>query len=763
MTDVSTILDGLNPAQQQAVTAEPGPVLVLAGPGSGKTRVLTRRVAYLIGVHGVDPHHILAVTFTNKAAREMRDRLDALLGPGEAAALTVGTFHSICARFLRRDIVHLGRERDFAIYDTDDQLRVMKRVLRDLNLDEKKHAPRAIHAAISRAKNELIDPVAYSRHAQSYFEEVTARCFARYQELLRDANALDFDDLLVETVRLFEQHPAVLERYQERYAFCLADEYQDTNRAQYMLLKQLASRHHNLFVVGDEDQSIYAFRGADVRNILSFERDYPAAQVILLEQNYRSTQAILDVAQAVINRSAQRRREKRLWTRNGAGVKVQVIEGYDQDEEAQLVAGEIARLLAGGAYQPGDIAIMYRTNAQSRAIEEALITRQTPYVVVGGTRFYERKEIKDALAYLRLALNPFDDISLSRVLNWPPRGIGQRTQDDLERRAGAAGVPLYAMLHMLAADAETADQSAPSAPARADAMSSRARNALLGFLALLDEAIEQRRLLSLGALMDWLFERVGFREALRREYGDDEGDDRWNNVMELRNVAENYATLPRENQLATFLEEVALVSDIDTLQEGRNAVTCITLHQAKGLEFPVVFLVGLEEGLLPHARSTDDRDALDEERRLFYVGATRAKERLYLLHAFRRASYGRAEIATPSRFLHDIPPDLLHRAPKRGYAAAQQSSMFTHRMTALRHSAQERTSSSTPASRRNAPEGPREVAFFAGQKVYHAHFGEGIVVSSKLVEGDEEVTVAFAGKGIKRLLASFANLQRAGE
>lgn len=761
MIDAATILDGLNPAQQQAVAAAPGPVLVLAGPGSGKTRVLTRRAAYLIGVHGVDPHAILAVTFTNKAAREMRDRLDALLGPGEAAALTVGTFHSICARFLRRDIVHLGRERDFAIYDTDDQLRVMKRVLRDLNLDEKKHAPRAIHAAISRAKNELIDPAAYSRHARSYFEEVTARCFARYQELLRDANALDFDDLLVETVRLFEQHPALLERYQGRYDFLLADEYQDTNRAQYVLLKHLASRHHNLFVVGDEDQSVYAFRGADIRNILSFERDYPQAQVILLEQNYRSTQAILDVAQAVINRSAQRRREKRLWTHNGKGAMVQLIEGYDQDEEAQLVAAEIARLIAGDAYQPGDIAIMYRTNAQSRAIEEALLARQTPYVIVGGTRFYERKEIKDALAYLRLALNPFDDISLSRVLNWPTRGIGQRTQEDLERRAGAAAVPLYVALHMLAADAAAGDQSAPPAPARAEEMPPRARNALLGFLALIDEAIERRRTSSLDELMEWLFERVGFREALRREYGDDEGDDRWNNVMELRTVAGNYATLPRENQLATFLEEVALVSDIDTLQEERNAVTCITLHQAKGLEFPVVFLVGLEEGLLPHARSTDDRDALDEERRLFYVGATRAKERLYLLHAFRRAAYGRAEIATPSRFLHDIPPDLLQRAPKRGYAA-QQTSMFTSRAAALRHPPQAR-SASTPPSRRPAPDGPREVAFFAGQKVRHAQFGEGIVVSSKLVEGDEEVTVAFVGKGVKRLLASFANLQRAEE
>ncbi|MGQ9828669.1 MAG: ATP-dependent helicase [Roseiflexus sp.] len=754
MTDSAAILSTLNPAQQQAVTVDPGPVLVLAGPGSGKTRVLTHRVAYLIGAQGVDPHTILAVTFTNKAAREMRDRLDALIGAGQSAALTVGTFHSICARFLRRDIVHLGRERDFAIYDTDDQLRVMKRVLRDLNLDEKKHPPRALHAAISRAKNELISPSDYSRHARSYFEEVTARCFARYQELLRDANALDFDDLLVETVRLFEQHPTVLERYQERYHFLLADEYQDTNRAQYVLLKHLAARHRNIFVVGDEDQSVYAFRGADIRNILSFEHDYPDAQVILLEQNYRSTQAILDVAQAVINRSAQRRCEKRLWTHNGSGAKVQVIEGYDQDEEAQLVAAEIARLLAGGAYQPGDIAIMYRTNAQSRAIEEALLVRQLRYVIVGGTRFYERKEIRDALAYLRLALNPFDDISVSRVLNWPPRSIGPRTQEELERRARAASVPLYVALQMLAAETDPSARGMPSTD-----LSARARNVLLGFLALIDEVITQRQRLPLGALMDWLFAQVGFREALQHEYGEEEAEDRWNNLMELRNVAENYVTLPLESQLPTFLEEVALVSDIDTLQEERDAITCMTLHQAKGLEFPVVFLVGLEEGLLPHARSIDDRDALDEERRLFYVGATRAKERLYLLYAFRRTVYGRAEITTPSRFLHDIPPDLLQRAPKREYATVQQSSLFTGRAVI----GQERKQERAQPSRRSVSDGQRDVAFFAGQKVRHAQFGEGIVVSSRLVEGDEEVTVAFVGKGVKRLLASFANLQRADD
>ncbi len=757
------LLSSLNPAQREAVQAGEGPVLVLAGPGSGKTRVLTHRIAYLIA-SGVDPFNIIAVTFTNKAAREMKERLDRLLGEGAAAALTVGTFHSICSRFLRRDIHHLGRERDFAIYDSDDQQRVMKRVLRDLNLDEKKHSPRAIHATISRAKNELVDAEEFARHARSYFDEVVARCFARYQQLLREANALDFDDLLVETVRLFELHPDVLERYQRRYRHILADEYQDTNRAQYVLLKQLAAAHKNIFVVGDEDQSIYAFRGADIRNIRSFEKDYPNAQVIELRQNYRSTQAILDVAQAVINNSHQRHRSKQLETINGTGLKVQLLEGYDQDEEGQLVASEIARLVASGEYQYGDVAIMYRTNAQSRAIEEALIARGLRYQIVGGTRFYERKEVKDALAYLRLALNPFDSVSLTRVLNWPARGIGERTQDELERRASEHGVPVYVALQMIQEAVQEGSERPTPSPAQW--FPARTRAALLGFLSIVDELIAARETHDLGGMMDLLFERVGFQEALLREYGEEEGADRWNNVLELRNVADNYVNLPRESQLAMFLEEVALVSDVDAIKEERDAITCITLHQAKGLEYPVVFLVGLEEGLLPHARSLDDRDALDEERRLFYVGATRAKERLYLLYAFRRASYGRTSVTQPSRFLADIPKDLLKQAPKRGYAPAQQTSLFTGRGFGMGAGAARRALPASQASTRResqrsfAASGPRAASFFAGQKVRHAMFGEGIVVSSKLIDDDEEVTVAFAGKGVKRLLASFAHLEK---
>lgn len=748
----SRLLQGLNPAQAEAVQVGDGPVLVLAGPGSGKTRVLTHRVAFLIE-QGVDPFSILAVTFTNKAAREMKERLDAILGAGRAAALTVGTFHSLCARFLRRDIIHMGRERDFAIYDSDDQQRLMKLVLKELQISEKRAAPRAVLSAISSAKNELVSAEEYNRHARGTFEETVARCYPVYQRKLREANALDFDDLLVETVRLFEQHPEILAKYHGRYTHILADEYQDTNRVQYLLLKQLAGTTQNLFVVGDEDQSIYAFRGADIRNIRMFEEDYPQAQVILLEQNYRSTQSILDVAQAVISSSGKRKHAKKLWTENGSGMLVTMQEGYDQDEEAAWITDEIARLVAGSEYRLGDCAVMYRTNAQSRAVEEAFMARGIRYQIVGGTRFYERKEVKDALAYLRLAYNPFDSVSLNRILNWPTRGIGQRSEDELNRWAADMSVPVYSALQML-------NDEQTKSP-----FNVRTSGLLRDFLAVIDDLIAARADHTLGALMERIFSRIGFREALLKEYNEDEGNDRWNNVQELRNVANNYEGLPLEAQLPTFLEEVALVADIDSLNEERDSVTCITLHQAKGLEYPVVFLIGLEEGLLPHSRSLDDRDALEEERRLFYVGATRAKERLYILHAFRRTSFGRAGVSTPSRFLSDIPKSMVRQMPRRSTASMSQSSMFSSRSVLSNINPQRAQPDATrPArsviERRAATQENRAGSFFPGQKVRHSVFGDGVVVSSKLVENDEEVTVSFSGKGVKRLLASFAKLEQ---
>jgi DNA helicase II / ATP-dependent DNA helicase PcrA len=749
MTD--NLLGGLNEPQQQAVQAIDGPVLVLAGPGSGKTRVLTHRIAYLIHEVGVDPFHIMAVTFTNKAAREMRERLDTLIGPGPAKALAVGTFHSICVRILRRDIERLGRERDFAVYDSDDQERLMRRVLRDLNLDEKQYAPRAVHARISSAKNELVSPAEYARVNRAYYDTVVARCYERYQALLRENNALDFDDLLVETVRLFEQHPDVLERYQDRYVYLLVDEYQDTNRAQYVFVKQLAAKRRNLFAVGDEDQGVYGWRGADVRNILQFEKDYPDAQVILLEQNYRSSQSILDVASSVIKGGGRRKHEKNLWTANGSGLQVELHEGFDQNEEARWVAEEINRIVASGDYAYGDCAVMYRTNAQSRALEEALIARSVRYQIVGGTRFYERKEIKDLMAYLRLSYNPYDGVSLGRVLNTPGRGIGERTEGELTRLATERSVPVFQVLRDL-------DE-------QSTAFNARTRNALISFRDLVTSLIEARRQRSLPDLIEFALERLAFREYLQREYANDEAEDRWANVLELLNVAGEYINLPQENQLPTFLEEVALVSDIDSMDKQTDVVTCITLHQAKGLEYPVVFLIGLEEGLVPHSRSLDDKDQLDEERRLLYVGATRAKERLYLLYAFRRTSYGRTNTSTPSRFLADIPRELLKRPARRGSAPMPQSSMFTQRSSFGEPARREPPPASRSAARpseRPKPAVPTSVSFFAGQRVRHGTFGEGIVISSKLVEGDEEVTVNF-GDRERRLLASFARLERISE
>lgn len=763
---MSKHIQGLNPAQRQAVEATAGPVLVLAGPGSGKTRVLTHRIAYLINEAGVDPFHILAVTFTNKAAREMKDRLHALIGPDAAQVLSAGTFHSLCARFLRKDIVHLGRERDFAIYDADDQLRLMRRVLRDLKLDEKQHPPRAILGQISSAKNELVSPQEYARLNRTYFGELVTRCYERYQALLRESHALDFDDLLVETVRLFDEHPEVLARYQDRYTYLLVDEYQDTNRVQYLLVRQLALRHRNLFVVGDDDQSIYQFRGADVRNIRSFEVDYPEAQVILLEQNYRSTQAILDTAQAIINAGDKQRHLKRLWTDNDQGLDVALYEGFDQEAEAGFVVDEIARLVATGEVTPGGCAVMYRTNAQSRPVEEALIRRGLAYQIVGGMRFYDRKEIKDVIAYLRLIVNPFDSVSFSRVLNWPGRGIGERTEAELMRWAMELGVPVFQALREL----ETGSVVSP--------LNARSTSALLGFLALIDELSRDWQERPLTELMDTLLARVGVRQALEQEYGAEAAEDRWRNIEELRSVSTEYINLPTEAQLPTFLEEVALVADVDRFDAEADAITCITLHQAKGLEFPVVFLIGLEDGLLPHSRSLDTRDQIEEERRLLYVGITRARQRLYLCYAFKRMQYGRSTFSARSRFLADIPRELL-KQPQGRIGTNQptaQTSMFTKR-SGLDRQPEQRIAKSgqktapvvIPANRSGSkntrtqrPVGPTEVSFFAGQRVRHATFGEGVVISSRLVEGDEEVTVSFPDRE-RRLLASFARLERVTE
>ena len=704
------ILARLNPAQRDAVEASEGPILVVAGPGSGKTRVLTHRVAYLIRHYGVSPYHIMAVTFTNKAAREMKERIHRLLG-GQLRQITIGTFHAVCVRILRRETQHLPYDRDFVIYDDGDQLILIRQCLKELDLDEKTFSPRVTQNAISRAKGQLIGPQEYV--PPSYRYEATARVYRRYQQLLLENNALDFDDLLMVTVQLLRQNEEVLQKYQRLYQHILVDEFQDTNVAQYAILKLLAGEHRNLFVVGDEDQSIYAWRGADFRNVQRFREDYPDVQVVLLEQNYRSTQTILDVAHNVIARNVQRV-PKKLWTENDPGVPVMALEAYDEQEEAQYVLQEIQRLVTKDNHERGDFAIMYRTNAQSRSLEEVFVRAAVPYKLVGAIRFYERREIKDVLAYLRLIHNRRDAVSLYRIINVPPRAIGRKTLGQLEAWAESDGVPLFDALKLL-----REEEDVP--------LGGRGRRSLLGFLELMEELIAAGREMNVLELLDLTLERTGYAAYVRD--GSDQGRERWENIKELRSVAQEYASLPAEESLTTFLEEVALVSDVDNLDEQVKAPCFLTLHMAKGLEFPVVFIVGLEEGILPHSRSMDTEEELEEERRLCYVGITRAKQRLYLLHTFRRTLFGRDELSEPSRFLRDIPPHFFQ--------------------------ADEDTKAHRP------PPWPITAArFCAGDRVRHPQFGEGIVLNSKLLGDDEEVTVVFESLGAKRLLTAFTDLEK---
>jgi len=772
----SPILAPLNPRQREAVEHIEGPLLILAGPGSGKTRVIAHRVAYLISEQRVHPRRILAVTFTNKAAREMRDRVFALVGRERAQDITLGTFHAVCARTLRIDGEQIGVPRSFAIYDAADQVAAVKQAMQDLGLDSRRVAPRAVLAAISRAKSELQGPRQFAALVADYFQEVTSRVFVRYQDLLEQNSALDFDDLLNKTVELFQERGDVLEKYAQRYLHVHIDEFQDTNIAQYVLAKQWAGRHRNICVVGDPDQSIYTWRAADIRNILNFEHDFPDATVVILDQNYRSTQAILDSAHGVIAVNKQRK-EKNLWTENGPGQPIVVHEAYDEEDEASFVAEEVQRLAKAEKIPLRGFAVMYRTNAQSRPLEEAFVRRNIPYRLVGGTRFYERREVKDLLAYLRLVHNPFDSVALMRIINVPPRGIGDRTLAELTRWAGERSIPIYAALQLIA----DAERDSPDDPARGEPVEPRAADsaarpstssgradvaahpfqtrtvgALLRFLGLANELIAAARSASLSALLDAIIERSGYREYLLGEErgGLPDGEERWENVQELRAVATQYDELKPEHALPSFLEDAALITDVDEYDEKADAVTLITLHAAKGLEFPAVFIVGLEEGLLPHMRSLESGDPaqLEEERRLCYVGMTRAEAHLYLVHAFRRAfaqmGAGLGGHNPPSRFLTDIPLDLM---AQRERAAAPTLWPSRHRYA------------TTSRAQGRAVEGgaiPAET-FAAGDHVRHPKFGDGIVVSCQPSGADYQVVVAFQGEaGIKKLLLSFAPLER---
>jgi DNA helicase-2/ATP-dependent DNA helicase PcrA len=673
---------------------------------------------------GIRPYHILAVTFTNKAAREMEGRVVNMLGEA-AHGLTLGTFHATCARILRREAEHLAFSASFVIFDADDQLDVVRQALVDLNIDEKKFRAPGVHASISRAKNELILPEAFP--VQNYRDEIVRRVYKRYQELLLSNNAVDFDDLLLYVALLLEQNSEVREKYARRYEHVLVDEFQDTNLAQYVLLKHLVSFHGNIFVVGDTDQSIYRWRGADYRNVLRFQEDYPETQVILLEQNYRSTQTILDAAMAVIDRNPYRMK-KQLFTRRGTGEKAVYHEAYDDRIEAAFVVDTIASLTARKRFKPGDFAVMYRTNAQSRLLEEAFLHASLPYKLVGAQRFYGRREIKDVIAYLRLVHNPKDEVSQTRIVNVPPRGIGEKSLLALRSLAQKAGLSSGETILELGKGTSLAGQQG---------LTGRAAASLVNFGS---QLLTWRNLaVSLPplGLMDRLLEDVDYQSYI--DDGTEEGQERWENVLELRRLAAEYV----EPGLDLFLERIALVSDQDTMDANANVPTLLTLHAAKGLEFPVVLIVGLDDGTLPHARSFDDPEEMMEERRLFYVGITRAKDRLYLVHPLNRSTYGYAEPTEPSRFLLDIPPEFLE---EEGLTRSGRRPRADYRPDRWE------TGLETPANLLQ----PR---YQPGSRVLHPVWGEGMVLNSKIQDADEIVDVFFEGAGLKRVIASLAKLE----
>ena len=716
-------LDKLNSQQRKAVTAGTGPVLVLAGPGSGKTRVLTQRVAYLIASEGVRPYQILAVTFTNKAAREMEHRVQSLLGEEATQGMMLGTFHAICARLLRREAEHLPVESNFVIFDADDQERIVKSIIKEFNLNDKLYRAASVHAAISKAKNDLLGADDYP--ITNYRDEVVKRIYVEYQKRLIASNAVDFDDLLVYTARLLEDFPSVREKYARRFVHVLVDEFQDTNLAQYSLIRHLASAHKNVFCVGDPDQSVYRWRGADYRNVQRFESDYPDAQVILLEQNYRSKQIILDAAMSVIDR-AQHRRKKKLFTERGEGEKIFFYEAPDDYAEASFVVDTIAQLVASRQHEPGECAVMYRTNAMSRLLEEAFLAARLPYRLVGAQRFYGRREVKDIICFLRLVHNPADEASLDRVINVPKRGIGDKALTTLHMVARQNNLAPGVVLLDLARGSDSPFWSQ---------FAGRAALPLADFGASLANWKTAAPALTVPELFDRIVNDLNYKDYIDDQT--EEGEDRWENVQELKRLALDYAT----HTLEEFLENVALVADQDTITDA-NAPTLLTLHAAKGLEFGAVFIVGLDDGILPHSRSFDEPEAMEEERRLFYVGITRAKDRLYLIRSVQRGGRGLSEETFPSRYLDDLPADLIQGRSRTGRSLRSRAAV---------------TNWSLPSGPRAAP--VIEAKFRAGTRVKHATWGEGIILNSRLDGDDELVDVVFESVGIKRLAASLANLK----
>ena len=750
------LLSSLNPEQQEAVLKTEGPLLILAGAGSGKTRVIAHRIAYLVSEQFAEPDRVLAVTFTNKAAGEMRTRVETLLRV-DCQRMWISTFHALCARLLRREAPHIGLSRDFVIYDSTDQLTLMKQALREIGMDDSTLQPRLALSRISHAKNRMEGPETFAANSWNPKEAQIGKLYEIYIQRLRDANALDFDDLLLRTVELFDKAPAVRERYADKFRFVMVDEYQDTNRPQYLLIQQLAGKHRNLCVVGDPDQSIYKWRGADLRNILDFEHDFPEAMTVRLERNYRSTQVILDAASAVISQN-RNRKEKRLYTDRAGGARILYYRAGDDIDEAEF----IARTSRTALHEDPDntVAVLYRTNAQSRTVEDALRRSGIAYKIIGGVRFYERKEIKDALAYLRLVLNPHDDVSLRRVINVPARGIGKGVMESLDAVELGDEVelpPLLAGLQPVATNNSLWARLVHALegrllPARASASLTAFRDLLINLTSM---AAEESVSIALGKVLD----RSGYLQDLREERSE-EAESRIENLMELVSAAREYETRTAEPALAGFVDQLSLLSDVDEEAGSKDArVLMMTMHSAKGLEFPVVVIAGLEEGLFPHSRSAEDDAELEEERRLCYVGITRAQRRLVLTSAARRRVFGDYQSTDPSRFIDEIPATLIDEVPSTFLTPQQSFSQFRGTSYGKGSGYRGRSREESPTYAYEDEDQSVPSGLKPGLRVKHPAFGVGTILSIEPLDDDVKLIVKFTSVGQKTLRAKFAKLE----
>lgn len=749
------LLSGLNPKQQEAVLKTEGPLLIMAGAGSGKTRVLTHRMAYLLEEKGVNPWNILAITFTNKAAKEMKDRVIRIVGP-IGNDMWVSTFHSMCVRILRREAEQIGYSRNFTISDQSETETLMKRIVKERNLDPKKYEPRMILGKISTAKNELLTPKAYANMTGNPFDQIVAECYQSYQRALENAQSMDFDDLIMLTVRLFEEHPDILMYYQNKFHYIHVDEYQDTNYAQYQLVRLMAKKFENICVVGDADQSIYGWRGADMTNILNFEHDYPKAKVVLLEQNYRSTKNILKAANGVISNN-QNRKEKNLWTDNDDGERITYYRAQSEHDEARYIVSTMQEQKEKMGRKYGDFAILYRTNAQSRVIEDTLVKSNIPYKMVGGRKFYDRKEIKDVMAYLRLLSNPADDLSFNRIINVPKRGIGTVS---LERLYAFADQYQYSYLE--------AAQNVALSP-----LTGKAAKETANFAKTITDLQKMAEFLSITELVEEMLKKTGYLETLKQE-GTLEAESRIDNINEFLSVTQEFERLNEgESDLVTFLTDLALVSDLDNVEEEpQEEVTLMTLHAAKGLEFPVVFIIGMEEGVFPSYRSLMEEAEMEEERRLAYVGITRAEQQLYLTNAYSRLLYGRTQNNPASRFLEEMAEDVLEmangaaRSPFLAASTSNEPTTYQQRwkneryQRAFSETHQPKVKTETQSISQKGNSGADKLTWKTGDKASHKKWGVGVVVQTS-GEGDGlQLDIAFKDIGIKRLLASFAPIEK---